>query len=85
MVNLTRYLARKLGPAVRVNCISPGGYQVESETLFPTEFAKRYVTKTPLGRFAEHDDIKGVVVFFASEASAYITGENVLMDGGMHS
>jgi NAD(P)-dependent dehydrogenase (short-subunit alcohol dehydrogenase family) len=81
MIGLTKYLARKLAPKkIRVNCISPGG-------LFnnqPEPFLGRYVSKTPLGRMAGHDDIKGVVVFLASEASSYITGENILMDGGMH-
>jgi NAD(P)-dependent dehydrogenase (short-subunit alcohol dehydrogenase family) len=81
MIALTRYLARKLAPKkIRVNCISPGG-------LFnnqPEEFLEKYSRKVPLGRMAVHDDIKGVVVFFASDASAYITGENILMDGGLH-
>jgi len=81
MVILTRYLARKLAPKnIRVNCVSPGG-------LFnnqPEEFLKKYNKKVPLGRMAGRDDIKGVVVFLASPASAYITGENIIMDGGLH-
>jgi NAD(P)-dependent dehydrogenase (short-subunit alcohol dehydrogenase family) len=85
MIALTRYLARRLGPdGIRVNCISPAGLQVDNPTLFPPEFVERYKDRTPLGRFATHDDIKGVVVFLASEASAYITGINILMDGGFH-
>jgi NAD(P)-dependent dehydrogenase (short-subunit alcohol dehydrogenase family) len=80
MVALTKYLARKLAPNIRVNCVSPGG-------LFnnqPDDFLKKYNKKVPLKRMANHDDIKGVVVFFASDASSYITGENILMDGGLH-
>ncbi|OHB55210.1 MAG: short-chain dehydrogenase [Planctomycetes bacterium GWF2_42_9] len=81
MIAFTKYLARKLAPfKVRVNCISPGG-------LFsghPDTFVSRYVQKVPLGRMAGPDDIKGLVVFLASEASAYINGENILMDGGLH-
>ncbi|HXK58685.1 MAG TPA: SDR family oxidoreductase [Acidobacteriota bacterium] len=85
MVALTHYLARRFGPQkIRVNCISPGGLWVDDPTIFPTVFVERYIQKTPLGRFAQHDDIKGVVVFLASEASAYITGVNILMDGGLH-
>ncbi|NWG14489.1 MAG: SDR family oxidoreductase, partial [Acidobacteria bacterium] len=85
MVALTRYLARRFGPQkIRVNCISPGGLYVENLSFFPEEFARRYIGKTPLGRFAQPDDIKGLVVFLASDASGYVTGENILMDGGLH-
>lgn len=81
IIALTKYLARKLGPKnIRVNCISPGGlYSGQDET-----FVKKYNKKVPLGRMAGHDDIKGVVVFLASQASSYVTGENILMDGGLH-
>ncbi|OHB58865.1 MAG: short-chain dehydrogenase [Planctomycetes bacterium GWF2_42_9] len=81
MIALTKYLARKLGPKkIRVNCISPGGlYAGQNE-----KFVEKYNKKVPLGRLANNDDIKGVVVFLASEASSYITGENILMDGGLH-
>jgi NAD(P)-dependent dehydrogenase (short-subunit alcohol dehydrogenase family) len=81
MINLTRFLARMLADKkIRVNCISPGG-------LFnnqPERFLKNYCKKVPVGRMANHDDIKGLVVLLASEASAYINGENILMDGGIH-
>ena len=81
LLNLTRYLARLfVGKNVRVNCVSPGG-------LFnhqPQRFLENYCKKVPLGRMANNDDIKGVMVLLASEAGAYINGENILMDGGMH-
>jgi NAD(P)-dependent dehydrogenase (short-subunit alcohol dehydrogenase family) len=81
MITLTRYLARKLAPRnIRVNCISPGGLFANQ----PEPFLKRYNSKVPLGRMANDDDIKGVVVFLASQASSYVTGENILMDGGLH-
>ena len=81
LITLTRYLARKLAPRkIRVNCISPGGLFAGQDPLF----LERYNKKVPLGRMAGHDDIKGVVVFLASEASSYITGENILIDGGLH-
>jgi NAD(P)-dependent dehydrogenase (short-subunit alcohol dehydrogenase family) len=80
MVALTKYLARKLAPNIRVNCISPGGLFNNQDP----QFLERYNKKVPLSRMANHDDIKGVVLFFATEASAYITGENILMDGGLH-
>jgi NAD(P)-dependent dehydrogenase (short-subunit alcohol dehydrogenase family) len=81
LINLTRYLARVLaGKNIRVNCISPGG-------LFnnqPQRFLENYCKKVPLKRMANQDDIKGLVVLLASDAGAYINGENILMDGGMH-
>ncbi|TAN13126.1 MAG: SDR family oxidoreductase [Chitinophagaceae bacterium] len=81
LINLTRYLARIFaGKNIRVNCISPGG-------LFnhqPERFLENYYKKVPLGRMANKDDIKGVVVLLASEAGAYINGENILMDGGLN-
>ena len=65
---------------IRVNSISPGGIFANQHE----RFLKNYVPKVPVGRMANNDDIKGVVVFLASEASAYVNGENILMDGGMH-
>ncbi|MCE5186884.1 MAG: SDR family oxidoreductase [Planctomycetaceae bacterium] len=81
MFSLTRYLARILASKnIRVNSISPGGIFAGQHE----QFLKNYTRKVPLGRLANNDDIKGAVVFLASQASSYITGENILMDGGMH-
>lgn len=81
LMNFTKYLAQVLaGKNVRVNCISPGG-------LFnnqPEAFLQNYCKKVPLKRMANQDDIKGLVVLLASEAGAYINGENILMDGGLN-
>jgi NAD(P)-dependent dehydrogenase (short-subunit alcohol dehydrogenase family) len=80
MISLTRYLASFLAPFnVRVNCLSPGGFRNEDT---PTEFVPNYSRRTPLGRMAEPDDIKGPIVFLASEASRYVTGQNLPVDGG---
>ncbi|MCX8082661.1 MAG: SDR family oxidoreductase [bacterium] len=80
IINITRYYASLLGPYnIRVNCISPGGFFANQHP----EFVERYNKKTFLGRMANTEDIKGVVVFLASEASSYITGENIMMDGGL--
>ena len=81
MIALTRYFARVLADKnIRVNAVSPGGIFSHQ----PQRFLENYTKKVPVGRMANDDDIKGVVVFLASQASAYINGENILMDGGMH-
>ena len=81
LINLSRYMARMhAGKNIRFNCISPGGLFSQQ----PEAFLKNYCKKVPLGRMAGHDDIKGLVVLLASEAGAYINGENILMDGGLN-
>jgi NAD(P)-dependent dehydrogenase (short-subunit alcohol dehydrogenase family) len=79
MLQLTRYAAARLGPAgVRVNAICPGGF----ESGQPAEFIERYKRRTFLGRLAGEDDLKGIITFLASDASAYITGAVIPVDGG---
>ena len=79
LVGLTKYIANYYGKYnIRCNCISPGGF-LESQ---PQEFIDNYNRMTPLGRMACGDDIKGAIVFLASEASSYITGHNLVVDGG---
>jgi NAD(P)-dependent dehydrogenase (short-subunit alcohol dehydrogenase family) len=80
IIGLTRYLASFLGPfGVRVNCLSPGGFWTEDT---PQVFVRNYSRRTLLGRMAVPDDIKGAALFLASEASAYVTGQNIAIDGG---
>lgn len=79
MVNFTRYLACYYGKqGVRANCISPGGYYDNQ----PGPFVANYNKRCPLGRMLGNEDIKGAAVFLASDASQYITGHNLLVDGG---
>ena len=79
MINFTRYLANYYGKqGVRANCICPGGYDNDQ----PGPFVDRYKKRVPVGRMLENDDIKGAVVFLASDASAYVTGTTLMVDGG---
>jgi NAD(P)-dependent dehydrogenase (short-subunit alcohol dehydrogenase family) len=79
MINFTRYLACYYGRAgIRANCLSPGGYFNEQ----PPAFVERYCQRVPLGRMMGHEDLQGAVVFLASDASAYVTGANLMVDGG---
>jgi NAD(P)-dependent dehydrogenase (short-subunit alcohol dehydrogenase family) len=83
MVGLTKWMANRYGPdGIRVNCISPGGYVGENAPDDSNEFVRNYKKLTPLGRFADDEDIKGPVVFLASDAAKYVTGHNLLLDGG---
>ncbi len=80
MVNFTRWAASILGADnIRVNAIHPGGLQ---EDHLPEAFVKNYSERTTLGRLASQEDLKGVIVFLASDASSYITGTNIPVDGG---
>jgi NAD(P)-dependent dehydrogenase (short-subunit alcohol dehydrogenase family) len=82
MIGFTKWLAAFYGKnGIRVNCVSPGGYTPGLEKERPGFYA-RYEKKCPLGRWAEWDDIKGPVVFLASDAARYVTGANLVMDGG---
>jgi NAD(P)-dependent dehydrogenase (short-subunit alcohol dehydrogenase family) len=79
MVNFTRFAASVLGPdGIRVNAIHPGGFFNNQ----PEAFIKNYSANTMLGRLANTTDLKGVIVFLASDASCYLTGTNIPVDGG---
>lgn len=80
IINLTKYLASYLGKYnIRVNAISPGGVFNNQ----PESFVKKYTEKVVLGkRMANIDDIVGVLIFLLSDASKYITGQNIVVDGG---
>jgi len=78
MINYTRFLAARYAPGIRANCISPGGLFIGQ----PEKFLENYYRQVPLGRMADEDDIKGAAVYLASDASAYVTGHNLVVDGG---
>ena len=80
LINFTRFCASYFGHhQVRVNCLSPGGFRTPDHL---PRFVRQYSERTQLGRLANDTDLKGVIVFLASEASAYITGANIPVDGG---
>jgi NAD(P)-dependent dehydrogenase (short-subunit alcohol dehydrogenase family) len=82
IIQMTRYLAVYWADkGVRVNCISPGGILRNQEP----DFVNRYSSRVPMNRMASLKDIPGAVVFLASDASSYITGQNIVIDGGLTS
>jgi NAD(P)-dependent dehydrogenase (short-subunit alcohol dehydrogenase family) len=79
IVNFTRYLSSYLGPKqIRVNVVSPGGIFDNQNTIF----LENYNKKVPLRRMGLPDDISPAVVFLLSVESKYITGQNIIIDGG---
>ncbi|MCU6712623.1 SDR family oxidoreductase [Paenibacillus sp. J5C_2022] len=88
LVGMTKWLANYYGRfGIRANCISPGGYNPvgSANEITASAFLERYVERTPLGRMADDEDIKGAVVYLASDASSYVTGHNLIVDGGWSS
>ena len=79
VVGMTKYLATYFAEKnIRVNCLSPGGVYNNQ----PKEFVDRLTGLIPMGRMARKDEYKGAIVFLCSEASSYMTGENIVMNGG---
>lgn len=78
VIQTTRWLSTVLAPAIRVNCISPGGISRNQ----PKAFQDRYIERTPMRRMGHEEDFKGAVAYFASDLSAWVTGENLMIDGG---
>ena len=79
VVNMTRYLATLWASCgVRVNALSPGGVSGDQDP----EFRRKFCERVPLGRMAEDSDLRGPLLFLASPASSYVTGIELIVDGG---
>ena len=80
VIQLTRYIACAYGEkGIRANCICPGAFPNE---YLDAEFVSKLAAKTPIRRVGRPDDLKGIAVLLASDASSYITGQNYIVDGG---
>ena len=78
LIQLTRWLATVLAPDIRVNTLTPGGIARNQ----PEIFTERYIRRTPLQRMAVEEDFKGAALYLASDLSSYVTGQNLIVDGG---
>ncbi|HLI19791.1 MAG TPA: SDR family oxidoreductase [Stellaceae bacterium] len=86
LMQLARGLAAEWGPSnIRVNCIAPGLIKTDfARALWDDpERARRRIAATPLGRLGEPEDVAGVAVLLASKAGSYITGQTIVVDGGV--
>ena len=78
LLQLMRYFSTLLAPSIRINTISLGGVSRSQ----PSSFQEEYISRTPLGRMATEEDVKGAVAYLASDLSSYVTGHNLVVDGG---
>ena len=84
IIGFTKSLARELGSRnIRANVVAPGYVKTALTDVLPDEATKAMVDSTPLGRVAEPEEIAGAVRFLASDQASFITGEVLLVDGGL--
>ena len=84
IIGFTKSLARELGSRnVRANVVAPGYVKTQLTDVLPQEATEAMLTNTPLGRLGEPEDVAGAVRFLCSDAASFITGEVLLVDGGL--
>jgi 3-oxoacyl-[acyl-carrier protein] reductase len=84
IIGFTKALARELGPrGVRANVVAPGYITTQLTTVLPEELQQAMLDNTPLGRLGDPEDVAGAVRFLCSDEAAFITGEVLLVDGGL--
>ncbi len=84
IIGFTKSLARELGSrGIRANVVAPGYVKTQLTDVLPEEATKAMVDQTPLGRVAEPEEIAGAVRFLASDEASFITGDVLLVDGGL--
>ena len=85
LIALTKSLAKEMAPrGIRVNAIAPGFIATEMTNKIPEKLREEMVRSIPLGRMGEPDDVAAVVSFLTSPAAGYITGQVIVVDGGMY-
>lgn len=85
MIGLTKSLARHLaGARIRVNCVSPADIETDMTAGWSDDLRQRLVAMTPLGRFGQADELSGAVLFLASEAASFVTGQTLNVNGGIY-
>ena len=85
LIALTKSLAKEMAPrGIRVNAVAPGFIATEMTNKIPEKLREEMVRSIPLGRMGETDDVAAVVSFLTSPAAGYITGQVIVVDGGMY-
>ena len=78
LIQLTKWLSTTLAPSIRVNVVSPGGIERGQEK----SFREKYIERVPLKRLGNEEDLIGAILFLGSDMSKYVTGQNIVVDGG---
>ncbi|MBV8082133.1 MAG: glucose 1-dehydrogenase [Candidatus Eremiobacteraeota bacterium] len=85
VIGLTKSLAHEFGSRnIRVNALAPGFIETEMTASLPDALKAQYLARVPLRRFGATDEVARVAVFLSSDASAYVTGQTLAVDGGLH-